>query len=76
MGRELMGNLTNRAASAKETLCKLQQAMLSSPSEEVMRAESDAYDKWLHVAKLEEDYLKRTIIKRSTTQSSLVKRRI
>ena len=58
LGREKLGDLSKRAKEAHEILCVKQKQTLSNPSEEFVKEEAEAYEKWLHVAELEEDHLK------------------
>lgn len=58
LGREKLGNLTKRTKEAYETLCEKQSATLTNPVEAAIKEEFYAYGKWLHVASLEEDFLK------------------
>ena len=58
MGREKIGNLSKRAKEAFDTLYIKQNITLANPSEEASQDEAEAYGRWLHVARLEEDYLK------------------
>lgn len=51
-------NLTKRAKEAFGLLCDKQSVTLANPSESAIQEEADAYSKWLHVASLEEDFLK------------------
>lgn len=51
-------NLTVRAKEAHSLLCDKQKATLANPSTVAMQEEAEAYDKWLHVAELEEGFLK------------------
>lgn len=53
-----MGNLSKRAKEAFESLCDKQRITLANPSEAAIHEESEAYGKWLHIASLEEDFLK------------------
>ena len=58
LGREKLGNLTVRAKEAHNILCEKQRNTVTNPTPVVMQEEAAAYDKWLHVAELEEDFLK------------------
>ena len=58
LGREKLGNLTKRAKEAFDLLCERQNVTLVNPSEGAVKEEAEAYGKWLHVASLEEDFLK------------------
>lgn len=58
LGREKLGNLTKRTKEAHLELCEKQQQTLSNPCEEYVKEEAEAYEKWLHVAELEESHLK------------------
>ena len=58
MGRNKLGNLTVRAKDAYEVLCEKQKKTLVNPSALAIQEEADAYGKWLHIASLEEDFLK------------------
>lgn len=58
LAREQLGNLSVRAAEAHTSLCDKQQVTLSTPTTEAIQAEAEAYEKWLHLAELEEDFLK------------------
>ena len=58
LGREKMGNLTRRAKEAYEVLSDKQSVTLANPSDLAIQEEAAAYGKWLHVASLEEEFLK------------------
>ena len=58
MGRDKLGNLSKRAKEAFDLLCDKQKETLAHPSDIAVQAETDAYGKWLHIASLEEDFLK------------------
>ena len=58
MGRDKLGNLTKKAKAAFGVLCEKQSATLANPSEDAIKEEGEAYGKRLHVASLEEDFLK------------------
>lgn len=58
MGKEKLGNLSKRAPEAYGELCDKQKQTLVSPSNNAIQEEADAYEKWLHIAALEEDFLK------------------
>lgn len=58
MGKDQLGNLSKRAKEAHDTLCEKQKHTLTNPSSNSIQEEAQAYEKWLHVAELEEDYLK------------------
>ena len=58
LGKEDLGNLTNRTRDAYVLLCEKQKNTLVSPSEENVIEEAEAYEKWLFVAGLEEEHLK------------------
>lgn len=58
LGREGLGNLTKRSKEAYGILCEKQKQTLQNPSEGSAQEEAEAYGKWLHVASLEEDFLK------------------
>ena len=58
MGREKMGNISKRAKEAFDSLCIKHNFTLANPSEEAIQDEAEAYGRWLHVASLEEDFLK------------------
>lgn len=58
LGKEKLGNLTKKAKEAHERLCEKQNVTLSNPSGTAIQEEAEAYEKWLHVASLEEDFLK------------------
>ncbi|KAF8099069.1 hypothetical protein N665_0252s0008 [Sinapis alba] len=58
LGRDKLGNLTKRAKEAHCLLCEKQKSTLSNPCESAVREEAEAYEKWLHVASLEEEFLK------------------
>ena len=58
LDREKLGNLSKRAKVAHEILCDKQNQTLLNPSSSTIQEETDAYEKWLHVAGLEEDFLK------------------
>lgn len=57
LGREL-GNLTKKTKEAFDILCEKQKQTLINPSEDLVREESEAYERWIHIAGLEEDHLK------------------
>lgn len=58
IGKEKLGNLTKKAKEAHDALCDKQQQTLSNPNDVTMKEEVEAYEKWIHVANLEEDFLK------------------
>lgn len=59
LGREKLGNLTLRAQEAYGVLCEKQKNTLVQPIEgSVIHEEGEAYEKWLHIAGLEEEHLK------------------
>lgn len=58
LGRENLGNLTKRTKEAYEILCVKQSNTLANLSEGAVQEEAEAYGKWLHVASLEEEFLK------------------
>ncbi|KAF8115343.1 hypothetical protein N665_0028s0005, partial [Sinapis alba] len=58
LGREKLGNLTVRTIEAHSLLCEKQKFTLANPCLVAMKEEADAYEKWLHIAELEEDFLK------------------
>lgn len=58
LGREKLGNLSKKAKEAHEILCEKQKRTLASPSGNAVQEEAEAYERWLHVAGLEEDFLK------------------
>lgn len=53
-----MGNLTVRTKESHSLLCEKQKNSLANPNVEAIQEEAEAYEKWLHVAELEEDFLK------------------
>lgn len=58
LGREKIGNLTVRTKEAYDHLCVKQSNTLINPCEAAVKEEAEEYGKWLHVASLEEEYLK------------------
>ena len=58
LGREGIGNLNKRAKEAHELLCEKQKQTLTHPNEIAAQEEAEEYEKWLHVASLEEKFLK------------------
>ena len=58
IGKEQLGNLSIRTKEAHVSLCDRQQSTLANPTVEAVQEEADAYGKWLHLAGLEEDFLK------------------
>lgn len=58
LGREGLGNLKRRAKETYEVLCDKQKETLQDPSEVAVQEEAIAYENWLKVASLEEDFLK------------------
>lgn len=58
IGKEKLGNLTMKTKEALEVLCDKQQKTLSNPNDVTIREEVEAYGRWIHVASLEEDFLK------------------
>ena len=58
LGRAKLGNLTIRTKEAFELLCEKKSVTLLNPNHFAIQEEAAAYDKWLHVASLEEDHLK------------------
>lgn len=57
MGRNKLGNLTKRAAETYGKLCEKQERTLFNPSNESIQEEADAYEKWVHLTGLEEEFL-------------------
>lgn len=57
-GRENLGNLSKKAKEAHDILCEKQKQTLILPSSSSIRDEAEAYDRWLHIAGLEEEFLK------------------
>ena len=47
--------------SCFEKLCDKQRSTLANPGEVATQKEAEAYEKWLHVANLEEDFLKQRV---------------
>lgn len=58
MGKNKLGNLTKRAKEALEVLCDKQKQTLANPSDLAIQEEANAYGSWLHIATLEEEFLK------------------
>lgn len=58
LGKEKLGNLTKRTQEAQSALCEKQKNTLVQPTKINVHEEAEAYEKWLHVASLEEDHLK------------------
>lgn len=58
LGKENLGNLTKKAKEAHDDLCEKQQRTMHNPSDNAVREEAEAYERWLHIAGLEEDFLK------------------
>lgn len=58
LGREKLGNISRKAKEAHELLCEKQKVTLLDPSSNSMQEEAVAYERWLHIAGLEEDLLK------------------
>lgn len=58
LGREKLGNLTKKAKEAHDNLCEKQKMTLSILTTQSIQEEAVAYERWLHVASLEEDFLK------------------
>lgn len=58
IGREKLGNLTVRAKEAHNILCEKQRNTVANPTTSAIQKKVVAYDKWLHVAELEENFLK------------------
>lgn len=58
IGREKLGNLTVRANEAHNILCEKQRNTVANPTTSAIQKKVVAYDKWLHVAELEENFLK------------------
>lgn len=58
LGKEKLENLSKKAKEAHELLCEKQKRTLARPSEVSIQEEAVAYERWLHVASLEEDFLK------------------
>ena len=58
LGKMKLGNLTKKAKEAHEVLCEKQKNTLSIPSEVSIQEEAVAYERWIYVASLEEDFLK------------------
>jgi len=53
-----LGNLTKKAKEAHGLLCEKQNQTLAMPSDLAIQEEAAAYERWLHIASLEEDFLK------------------
>ena len=58
LGKAKLGNLTRKAREAHDILYVKQQVTLTNPSTISIQEEAEAYDRWLHVASLEEWFLK------------------
>ena len=58
IGKEKLGNLTRKAKEAHGILCEKQQQTLSNPNDDTIKKEVEAYERWIHVVSLEEDFLK------------------
>lgn len=58
LGKEKLGNLTKKAKKAHGDLCEKQQRTMHNPSDNAVWEEAEAYERWLHIAGLEEDFLK------------------
>lgn len=58
MGSEKLGNLSKREKEAHEILCKRDKQTLLNPSSNMIQEEAEAYERWMHIAGLEEDFLK------------------
>ncbi|XP_048619986.1 uncharacterized protein LOC125590455 [Brassica napus] len=58
LGRDQLGNLSLRTKEAHAVLCDKQKSTLANPSGEAVQEEAEAYGNWLHLAGLEEDFLK------------------
>lgn len=58
IGKTKLGNLTRNAREAHDVLCVKQQVTLTNPCSTSIQEEAEAYDRWLHVANLEEGFLK------------------
>lgn len=59
MGRDQLGNLSKRAKEAHDTLCEKHKQTFSTPNNNTIQEEAETYEKWFHIADLEEDYLKK-----------------
>ncbi|XP_056848880.1 uncharacterized protein LOC108820129 [Raphanus sativus] len=57
LGHEKLGNLSRKAKEAHELLCEKQKVTLLDPSSSSIQEEAVAYERWLHIAGLEEDLL-------------------
>lgn len=57
LGREKLGNLTKKAKEALDILCEKQKATIVSPNSSAVQEEAEAYERWLYIAGLEEDFL-------------------
>ena len=57
LGREKLGNLTKKAKEAHAVLCEKQEITLTRPSNTSVHEEAEAYERWLYVAGLEEEFL-------------------
>ena len=58
LGRDQLGNLSLRTKEAHAVLCDKQKSTLANPSGEAVQEEAEAYGNRLHLAGLEEDFLK------------------
>ena len=56
LGKEKLGELSKKAKEAHEFLCEKQKKTLDDPSASSIQEEAVAYERWLHVASLEEDF--------------------
>ena len=61
LGKEKLGDLSKKAKEAHEFLCEKQNKTLADPSASSIQEEAVAYERWLHVASLEEDFLKQRV---------------
>lgn len=58
LGKEKLGNLTKKIKEAYGLLCEKQNQTLARPSDIAIKEKAVAYERWLHIASLEEDFVK------------------
>lgn len=60
LGKEKLGDLPRRTKEAYTTHCAKQANVLLNPSQQTIKEEGEAYEKWQGLAFLEEEFLKQT----------------
>lgn len=60
LSKEKLGQFPKRTKEAYLVLCEKQKETLQCPSQETIKAESEALEKWQNLADIEEEFLKQT----------------